>query len=531
MNSNKVKLAGSDRQPVGTRVGDQPNDELIDVSVVLKPKLRAAFSRGGVASVSREEFAARHGADSAAIEGVRKFAHEYGLTVGEVSPERRTMHLEGTAANMIRAFEVALARYEHEGEQYRARTGHISLPAEIAGSVEAVLGLDNRPQAKPHFRIHGEQPLKPKPTQPPPASSSYSPLQVAQLYQFPAGVNGAGETIGIIELGGGFAQANLNAYFSSLGIQGPTVTAVSVDKGKNKVTNPNGADGEVQLDIEVVGAVAPGAKVVVYFTPNTSQGFQDALTTAIHDTTNKPSVISISWGGSESTWTSQSMTAFDSAAQDAAALGVSICVASGDNGSSDGVTDGANHVDFPASSPHVLACGGTSLHSANGSIKSESVWNDGAQGGASGGGFSVQFPLPAWQASAGVKPPAGLGRGVPDVAGNADPETGYNVLIDGKSLVIGGTSAVAPLWSALIALLNQKLGKPLGFLQPTLYGLPATDGAFHDIVTGSNGAYSAGPGWDPCTGLGSPEGANLLAALTGPGTTSSSGTSARAQKA
>ena len=232
------------------------------------------------------------------------------------------------------------------------------------------------------------------------------------------------------------------------------------------------------LDIEVVGAVAPGAKIVVYFAPNTSQGFQDALTTAIHDTAHKPSVISISWGGAESTLDRQAMTAFDSAAQDAAALGVTICAASGDNGSSDGVTDGANHVDFPASSPHILACGGTSLQSANGAITSETVWNDGAQGGAGGGGFSNQFPLPSWQSSAKIKPPAGGGRGVPDVSGDADPQTGYNVLVDGKSLVFGGTSAVAPLWSGLIALLNEKLGKPLGFLQPALYGLPTTCGRF-----------------------------------------------------
>ena len=179
------------------------------------------------------------------------------------------------------------------------------------------------------------------------------------------------------------------------------------------------------LDIEVVGAVAPGAKIVVYFAPNTDQGFLDALTTAIHDATNKPSVISISWGGPESSWTAQAMTAFDSAAQDAAALGVSICAASGDNGSSDGVTDGKNHVDFPASSPHILACGGTSLQSAKGAITSESVWNDGAQGGAGGGGFSTQFvPLPSYQSSAHIQPPTGLGRGVPDVCGDADPETG-----------------------------------------------------------------------------------------------------------
>jgi kumamolisin len=171
-------------------------------------------------------------------------------------------------------------------------------------------------------------------------------------------------------------------------------------------------------------------------------------------------------------------------------------------------------VDFPSSSPHVLACGGTSLHSsANGAITSETVWNDGAQGGAGGGGYSVQFAIPTWQASANIKPPAGGGRGVPDVAGDADPQTGYNVSVDGTAMVIGGTSAVAPLWSGLIALLNEKLGKPVGFLQPVLYGLPSTAAAFHDIVKGSNGAFSAGTGWDACTGLGSPSGENLLKAL------------------
>jgi len=511
MNSKKVTLPGSARQPLGTRVGDQPNDESIEVSIILKPKARAVASQKGGASVSREEFAAKHGADSDAIEKVKQFAKENNLTVSEVSPERRTVKLEGTAANMLRAFEVRLDLYEHEGHQYRARTGGISLPSELAPSVEAVLGLDNRPQAKTHFRVHGEQTPKASAA----AAVSYTPRQVAQLYQFPLDVDGTGETVGILELGGGYRPADLKTYFSSLKVNEPSVISVLVDKGKNKPTNPNSADGEVLLDIEVVGAVAPGAKIVVYFAPNTSQGFQDALTTAIHDATNKPSVISISWGGAESTWTTQSMAAFDSAAQDAAALGVTICAASGDNGSGDGVSDGANHVDFPASSPHILACGGTSLQSANGKITSETVWNDGAQGGAGGGGFSNQFPLPAWQSSASVKPPSGGGRGVPDVAGDADPETGYKVLVDGKSLVIGGTSAVAPLWSGLIALLNEKLGKPLGFLQPTLYGLPGTAGAFNDITSGSNGAFAAGPGWDAATGLGSPSAGNLLKALSG----------------
>jgi kumamolisin len=510
MASRKIPFPGSQRRPIGVRVGDVPADEVVEISVILKPQVRMAPHQGGPA-IAREEFAARHGADPRVIDQVKAFAKEYNLTVTELAPERRTVKLKGTAGDMSKAFEVPFERFEVEGTRYRARTGPIQVPEEMAGSLEAVLGLDNRPHVKPHFRRHGAGAPKPHAAE----AVSYSPRQVAQLYQFPLDVDGSGQTIGILELGGGYLPADLQTYFSSIGVNQPTVVPVSVDGGQNAPTTPDSSDGEVLLDIEVAGAVAPGARIVVYFAPNTDSGFQDALTTAIHDPTNKPSVISISWGGPESTWTSQAMTAMDSAAQDAALLGVSICVAAGDDGSSDGVTDGQNHVDFPASSPNVLACGGTNLQSANGSITSETVWDDGAQGGATGGGFSVQFPAPSWQASAGVTPPAGGGRGVPDVSGDADPESGYQVLVDGKSMVIGGTSAVAPLWSGLIALLNQKLGTPLGFLQPALYGLSSATQAFNDITQGSNGAFSAGSGWDACTGLGSPSGENLLAALGG----------------
>ncbi len=502
MATKKVILPGSERHPIGNRVGAQPDDEVIEVSVILKPKARAKASAGET-PLSREEFAKEYGADPAVLKKLEAFAKEHGLTIGEVSLARRTVKLEGTAANLQSAFGVQLAKYEYEGHQYRARSNPIQLPEDLADSIEAVLGMDNRPQARTHFRVRGETAHAAAA-----AGVSFTPPEVAALYQFPTGVTGAGETIGIIELGGGFKTADLKNYFAGLKITEPRVVAVSVDKGKNAPTNAKSADGEVLLDIEVAGSVAPGAQIVVYFVPNTDQGFQDALTTAIHDTTHKPSVISISWGGPESTWTGQAMTAFDSAAQDAAALGVTICAASGDNGSSDGVTDGGNHVDFPASSPHILACGGTRLESANGKIQSETVWNDGAQGGAGGGGFSVQFPRPSWQTT-------GSGRGVPDVCGDADPQTGYNVLVDGQSLVFGGTSAVAPLWSGLIALLNQELGKPVGFLQPVLYRLPATSGALRDITQGSNGAFSAGPGWDAASGLGSPDGVKLLAALQG----------------
>jgi kumamolisin len=507
----KVPLKGSERRSVGDRIGSQPPDEMVEISVILKPKDTVPPPQTGESILSREEFAVRYGADPAAVAKVESFARDHGLKVEEVSLPRRTVTLSGTAAQMSKAFDTQFERCRHHGRDFRARTGPIMLSEDLASSVEAVLGLDDRAQAKAHFRVLGPNSARAS-AQP---AISYTPQQVARLYNFPSGADGTGQTVGIIELGGGYKPADLQNYFNSLGLKKqPAVISVSVDNAANSPTTPDSADGEVLMDIEIVGAVAPGARIVVYFAPNTSRGFQDALTTAIHDAANRPSVISISWGNAESTWTAQSMTAFDTAAQDAAALGVTICAASGDDGSSDGETDGQNHVDFPASSPHILGCGGTTLESANGAITSETAWNDGPQGGSSGGGFSAQFPMPSWQTSAKIKAPRGTGRGVPDVAGDADPNTGYNVLVDGQKLVIAGCSAVAPLWSGLIALLNQKLGKPVGFFQPALYALPAADDAFRDITSGNNGAFSAGPGWDPVTGLGSPDGTNILAALS-----------------
>ncbi len=345
------------------------------------------------------------------------------------------------------------------------------------------------------------------------AASSFTPPQLGALYQFPQGTTAAGQTIGIIELGGGYRTADITAYFKSLGQTAPSVTAVSVDGGKNSPSNANGADGEVMLDIEVAASIAQGAKLAVYFAPNTDQGFIDAISTAIHDATNKPSVISISWGGPESSWTTQAINALDSVCQGAAALGITITVAAGDNGSTDGGT--GDNVDFPASSPHVLACGGTKLIASGSTISSEVVWNEQASNeGATGGGVSNVFPLPSWQASANVPAPtvSGGGRGVPDVAGDADPTTGYTVRVDGQTLVIGGTSAVAPLWAGLIALSNQQNGTTAGLLQPAIYAAKASS-AFNDITQGNNGTFSAGPGWDACTGLGSPIGSKLIQLL------------------
>jgi len=292
-----------------------------------------------------------------------------------------------------------------------------------------------------------------------------------------------------------------------LNITKPSVKAVAVDGGKNSPSTADGADGEVMLDIEVAGSVAPGANIVVYFTPNTDQGFLDAITQAIHDTQNKPSVISISWGSAEVNWTQQALDNFNEAFKTASALGVSICVAAGDSGSRDGETDGKVHVDFPASSPYVLACGGTKLSVSGNQITSEVVWHESSDS-ASGGGVSTYFPLPDYQTNANV--PLELdtqfkGRGVPDVAADADPDTGYKVLVDGQEMVIGGTSAVAPLMAGLIALINEKSGKPAGFINPQIYADPSlcrdiTSG--NNKTTSANSGYTAGEGWDACTGLG-----------------------------
>jgi kumamolisin len=506
-------------------VGPANPDERLEVSVRLwsragkKPALSAEALAQPLEQrklLTRDQLEKQHGADPASIRQIEAFAQAHGLSVVEASAARRTVVLSGTVATMNAAFGVELKQFEHPNGTYRGRTGPVQIPAELQDTIEGVFGLDNRPQAKPHFRRRKDG----SGVRAHASSVSYTPLQVASAYNFPGGADGSGECIALIELGGGYKPTDLTSYFKQLNLSTtPKVSAVSVDHGTNHPTgDPNGPDGEVMLDIEVAGAVAPGAKIVVYFAPNTDAGFLDAVTTAIHDKTNQPTVVSISWGGPESSWTSQAMTSMDEAFQSAAALGITVCIAAGDDGSTDGVTDNLNHVDFPASSPYALACGGTRLTATGNTISSETVWNELANNeGATGGGISDFFALPTFQAGAKVPPSANpgnhVGRGVPDVAGDADPITGYVTRVDGQPDVIGGTSAVAPLWAGLIARLNQKLQTPVGYANPLLYGAAAKAGAFHDITSGNNGAYTAGPGWDACSGLGTPIGTALLSAL------------------
>jgi kumamolisin len=472
--------------------------------------------------VSREGFARLHGASVEDVEKVRAFASENGLKVVNEGRARRIVKLSGTVQEFSKAFGANLRRCEYNSRTYNCRTGDLTIPAELEAVVEGVFGLDNRPQAKAHFRI-----LTTKPgVYAPAAAVSYSPVQVARAYGFPSGATGAGQCIAIIELGGRYNATDLNSFFGNLGIATPAVTAVSVDGATNSPTgDAGGPDGEVELDIEVAGSIAPGARIAVYFAPNTDQGFIDAITTAVHDATLKPSIISISWGGPEDSWTAQARNALNSACQDASTMGVTVLAASGDNGASDGSASGAPTVDFPAANPYVVGCGGTKLTISGTSITSEQAWNElAANEGATGGGVSEVFALPSYQQAANVpKAPNGFaGRGVPDVAGDADPVTGYHVVVDGQPAVIGGTSAVAPLWAGLLALINQSLGTNVGYVNPLLYAA-GVEASFRDITSGSNGGYSAGPGWDACTGLGSPNGAALLKALQGQGVINNGG--------
>ena len=528
-NSKRSIIIGSERTPLHNALvaGSVPEDERFEVTVRIRRKAPIPKPAGeGFYTDTKPakrnypvsaEFEKTHGADLADIAKVEEFAKSNGLVVVESNAARRSVFLSGNAANFSKAFGTTIEHFEHDGGTYRGRTGPLTVPSDLAEIIVGVFGIDDRPIARPHNQFY-----RPKPAsgiQAHRASSSFTPPELAKLYNFPTGVDGSGQCIGIIELGGGYRTKDIKTYFTKLGLPVPNVTAVRVDGAKNQPSTADSDDGEVMLDIEVAAAIAPKAKIVVYFAPNTDKGFLDAITLAVHDTTNKPSVISISWGSSEKNWTAQALNSFDQAFQTAASLGITVCCSSGDTGSSDSETDGLAHVDFPASSPHALGCGGTKLTaSGTTTILNEVVWNE-SHDSSTGGGISGFFPVPSYQNASAIPPSANAphkpGRGVPDISGDADPATGYTVRVDGQDFVIGGTSAVAPLWAGLIALFNQKLNHRVGYLNPLIYGSIAGSGAFRDITSGNNGAYTAKNGWDPCTGWGTPNGVNLLHALGG----------------
>jgi kumamolisin len=517
-------LPGSARNAAaGARfIGKTDGTSQISVTVVLKRKRdiqQADLHRHALLRpherpiIDHAAFAEQYGASSEAIAAIRRFAATHGLTVTNVDQPRRVIDLSGSVSNMEQAFGTILHDYAIGRRTYRGRRGPLLLPPEIIPYVEAVLGLDNRPVAKPRVRSRNVQ-------------ASYYPQELATLYNFPKG-DGSGQTVALIELGGNYGQQDLQTYFTASGLSAtPTVRSVSVTQN---VPVPYGqdpdSDGEVMLDIEVVGAMAPGATIIAYFAENTDQGFYQATSRAVHDPAT--TAVSISWGSPERDWTAQSMDAWNSLGQSAILLNVPIFVAAGDHGCTDEQTtddgyDGQRHVDFPGTcASGVASCGGTSLQSRDAVITNETVWNDN-DGWATGGGVSTHFQNPSWQSGLVAEGTAPLLlRGVPDISGNADPDTGINVRVNGNDGVSGGTSAVAPQWAALTAVISQLLAKKAGFFIPLLYA-SSKAAATNDIAIGNNSVFGvtgffAKAGWDACTGLGSPNGAKLLTLLSSPG--------------
>jgi kumamolisin len=487
--------------------------ENIEVTIVVKDKLMIVQDSNKI-RLSRMEYEKIYTCKDSRVDLLAEFATWFNLKILAVQQAPNNLLLSGQIAQFEKAFRTQLKYYTDEGgHRFRGRAGYIQIPAELEAIVDGIYGLDNRQSAKPYFAVSPNYGT----FVPPNRRKGYFPIEVAKLYNFPTGVDGAGQCIGIIALGGGYRIDELKKYFTGQGLPMPDISYVSINGAENSPSVPNSDDKEVLLDIQVAGSVAPGAKIVVYFAPNNDKGFLDAVTRAIHDKKNKPTAISICWGSPERKWTRQSFKAFNDVFKAAATLGITICVATGDSGSSDGVHDGKVHVDFPASSPYVLACGGTHLVAKNGKVISEVAWHE-SDHAAGGGGISEVFPLPDYQATANVplclNPSKHRGRGVPDVAGSAAYSNGYRILVNGYWMVLGGTSAVAPLYAGLIALLNQANGTSLGFVNQHLYANPMF---FREIIKGNNITarpnlgYTARPGWNACTGLGVME--NFMAPL------------------
>jgi kumamolisin len=475
--------------------------------------------------MTHEELEGQYGAKPDDLDKIEHFAQEHNLTVVHRSAAERCVVLRGALRDLLAAFPADVQMYHHATGTYRGRKGEIRVPQELSGVVTGVFGFDTRPK---HRAPHKQ---KTAAVSGPGGKNGLPATQFAARYKFPSKqqnsvLDGTGQTIAIIELGGGYRSSDLKAFFAEIGVAMPKVASISVDHAGNDPSTADTADGEVMLDIEVAGAVAPKAKIAVYFAPNVGdKGFIDAISAAVHDSQRKPSVISISWGSPEIATDQQGMQAYHELFAAAANLGITVCAASGDHGTADLDAehwDGKVHVNHPTCDDLVLGCGGTQINGDK-----EVVWNDGtpfdvnvAGGGgwASGGGISAIFPVPPYQK--GLKLPQAVdggkpGRGVPDIAMSA---TNYFTRVDTLEGPSGGTSAVAPLMAALIALLNQAKKKNVGFLNPFLYA-NMSKGIVQEITDGTNAitktvkGYAAGPGWNACTGLGTPNGTAILQTL------------------
>jgi kumamolisin len=538
---NYRPLPGSELRPApdSKLLGPAKDSDTIKVTIVLRRRSDGpeipdfSYYRDTPPSrrrrLSNEEFARKYGAHQSDIEKVTAFVTSHGLRVVETHPERRTMMVAGTVGEFKRALHIELNEYEHRvkrsrtgepvTEKYRSYDGFIHLPAELAEVVVGVFGLDNRRITK---RNLGD----------PPGTAPIPISQVTKLYDFPSNL-AAGQSIAIFSEGG-YLASDISANF---GGSPPVVVDVPVDS-----TNLAFADPETTQDIFIAGSAAPGATIGVYFTTYTQQGWVDLVTRVIHPQAGDPacSVLSSSFyvsdGDDAATLLAEGvsigwLTAVSAAFEDAAIQGVTICIASGDSGAQSKVPDGRAHVQYPASDPWVLSVGGTTVGDISGLNFEEYAWNDSftfgmfTGTGATGGGVSDLFPQPYYQVDAGVPPSVNdghQGRGIPDVSANASPNSGYPIILGGVPSLFpaNGTSASAPLWAGLIAVVNAALGENVGFVNPVLYALGtsvfrdilAEPGATDNSFAGTKG-YPVTPGWDACTGWGSPRGNQLLKGL------------------
>jgi kumamolisin len=423
-----------------------------------------------------------------------RFVSAYGLSAKMANSNGDMVVVSGNYGQARRAFEPDHLGIYDDGERtFVARRGHLHIPAELAGDLISITGFDRRSLFTPCLTGSELSALA--------AERGLNPIDVAGFYEFPPGLDGTGQTIGILALGGGYDLNSLKRYFNEMmPHRRGTIISVSTDGTANSSLNGDPEHDnrvwEIQMDILIAASIAPEANIVVYFGSPDMTGLQIALNRAVNDNNPSPSVISASWEFSELGLTAGARTAIEKDLQLAKERRITVCAASGDRGGrEDKDRYDRSAVSFPASSPNVLSCGGTSLTPAGG----EEAWSD--QNGSSGGGYSSD-PQPDYQR--GIIPPH-EGRGVPDVCALANP--GYSVPFDGSTRVLGGTSAATPLWAALIALINQQTGRQVGFINPTLYQHRE---AFNDILAGGNQDYVASPGWDPLTGLGSPRGLDIL---------------------
>ncbi len=531
MAARHVSLEGTSRpRKLGTvRVGELDPTSQVELTVTL---------RGDALPPPDEPITQAELANSAAspevTDQVKRVLQQFGFTIGRESPVTGSLIVSGSVAQVEKAFKSRLGVYESpEDGQFRARESGVMLPSELSGLITGIFGLDQRRVARRRTSS-----VAPKP----PSSRSARPLGPAELerhYGFPAG-DAAGQTVAIAEFGGGYFAGDLRTFCRRHRRPVPTVRIVPVgvapatSDGIDRLPNQSreralGESQEVMMDVEIVAGLCPGAEIQLYFASFDQKGWIDLLDRVIGAGSPIPTALSVSWGTAEdsSDWTPAARREISRRLHAAALLGITVCAATGDDGSGAQMQDARAHVQFPASCPYVLSVGGTML-GGDGEVAWWDAPGDRSQpgGGSTGGGVSVEFERPEWQ---DIHVPSINrrnidGRTVPDVSALAG-QPGYRLVFQGKPTVNGGTSAATPLWASLIARLAglSPARRPV-FLTPLLYqrgpnGRVRGESAFVDITQGNNASpqpgrgYVAGPGYDAVTGWGVPNGHTLAASL------------------